>query len=109
MKTHALRLHAVFNNLEELKEVLQDVVDNAENFGLDNYPNCGCNTHDFDIIQNDNKDVYEFINKLKLSLLLRDVDVNQLSYKDVLDNLNDYINPDDLNYYRVKTLLTKLT
>lgn len=107
---YALRLHTVFDSIEESKEILKDVVEFSEKYGIEEHPNyCDSNT-DFDLWKSNNKNVFDFINKLKLKMLLHqaDIDKKHNTYQKLLDNIDEYMSEDDINYYQIISLLKTL-
>lgn len=109
MKKYALNLQATFDYKEELEEILADVLSYCNN--LDEHPNCGCPKYDFDVLKQNNKNVYHFMSKLKLQVLLgqtKAFDDCGEDYRKILDNILFYMSKKDVNYDQVIRLLQEL-
>lgn len=108
---YTLRTNAVFETKEELQELLNEIMEQADRFGLENWPNVGHSKLDFDIFPALFSNVYKMINMQRLGILLGQTDIfddYHNDFKSMLENIDEYISENDLNYDQVIRILNEL-
>lgn len=111
MKQYAITINVVFDSIEELEAALINVLEQSKPRGLDNYPNCLSSDYDFDLLKLNNKNVIEYLNKRRLSLLLSKtnafIDYAE-DYKLILQHIDNYVDDNDINKTTIVSLLNDL-